>query len=288
VVGTPEQGSEEGSAVIPCRRLPSPAILRRPGALSIAALESLGPSLAGKKVVCVVSGSNNDVDRLAEIKERSLVYEGLKHYFLLRFAQRPGERRSDGCGRRGFVVRRDIDCLSSHLTSPLLQARSASSSTASWARGTTSRASSTSSATTGCASVMRLRLLRLPLHSGVQPHARAFPSWDATGTPCVVAATASVRAPSSTPGARRAPQETGPALVGIELSDRADYAGLLARLRERGIDYTEVRAHCDATVRDYGGALPCFGVIVSRAFRCALPFEPPQVNKDDTLFGYLI
>jgi threonine dehydratase len=27
---------------------------------------------------------------MQEIKERSLTYEGLKHYFLIRFAQRPG------------------------------------------------------------------------------------------------------------------------------------------------------------------------------------------------------
>jgi threonine dehydratase len=40
--------------------------------------------------VCIVSGSNNDIDRMQEIKERSLQYEGLKHYFLIRFAQRPG------------------------------------------------------------------------------------------------------------------------------------------------------------------------------------------------------
>jgi threonine dehydratase len=41
-------------------------------------------------VVCIVSGSNNDIDRMQEIKERSLQYEGLKHYFLVSFAQRPG------------------------------------------------------------------------------------------------------------------------------------------------------------------------------------------------------
>ena len=41
-------------------------------------------------MVCIVSGSNNDIDRMQEIKERSLQYEGLKHYFLVRFAQRPG------------------------------------------------------------------------------------------------------------------------------------------------------------------------------------------------------
>ncbi|TWI78369.1 L-threonine ammonia-lyase [Lacibacter cauensis] len=61
------------------------------GALSITALDNFtAEELAGKTVVCVVSGSNNDIDRMQEIKERSLQYEGLKHYFLIRFAQRPG------------------------------------------------------------------------------------------------------------------------------------------------------------------------------------------------------
>ncbi|MCK7560172.1 threonine ammonia-lyase IlvA [Chitinophaga sedimenti] len=60
------------------------------GALSIAALDDFAGEIKGKKVVCVVSGSNNDIDRMQEIKERSLLYEGLKHYFLVRFAQRPG------------------------------------------------------------------------------------------------------------------------------------------------------------------------------------------------------
>lgn len=60
------------------------------GALSIAALDHYADEIRGKHVVCVVSGSNNDIDRMQEIKERSLQYEGLKHYFLIRFAQRPG------------------------------------------------------------------------------------------------------------------------------------------------------------------------------------------------------
>lgn len=60
------------------------------GALSIAALDDYADLIKGKTVVCVVSGSNNDIDRMQEIKERSLQYEGLKHYFLIRFAQRPG------------------------------------------------------------------------------------------------------------------------------------------------------------------------------------------------------
>ncbi|MFL5789025.1 MAG: threonine ammonia-lyase [Flavisolibacter sp.] len=60
------------------------------GALSIAALDDFAEQIKNKKVVCVISGSNNDIDRMQEIKERSLQYEGLKHYFLIRFAQRPG------------------------------------------------------------------------------------------------------------------------------------------------------------------------------------------------------
>ncbi|SDH67369.1 threonine ammonia-lyase IlvA [Myroides phaeus] len=60
------------------------------GALSIAALEQYKEVIKGKNVVCVVSGSNNDITRTEEIKERSLLYEGLKHYFIINFPQRPG------------------------------------------------------------------------------------------------------------------------------------------------------------------------------------------------------
>lgn len=67
------------------------AIVAEPaGALSIAALDFYADQIAGKNVVCIVSGSNNDIDRMPEIKERSLRYEGLKHYFIVKFAQRPG------------------------------------------------------------------------------------------------------------------------------------------------------------------------------------------------------
>ncbi|HEU4608654.1 MAG TPA: threonine ammonia-lyase [Chitinophagaceae bacterium] len=70
------------------------AIVAEPaGALSIAALDDYADQIKGKNVVCIVSGSNNDIDRMQEIKERSLQYEGLKHYFLIRFAQRPGALR---------------------------------------------------------------------------------------------------------------------------------------------------------------------------------------------------
>src|SRR5215831_2256129 len=60
------------------------------GALSIAALDDYADVIKDKTIVCIVSGSNNDIDRMQEIMERSLQYEGLKHYFLVRFAQRPG------------------------------------------------------------------------------------------------------------------------------------------------------------------------------------------------------
>ncbi len=60
------------------------------GALSVAALDDYAEEIKGKNIVCIISGSNNDIDRMPEIKERSLQYEGLKHYFLVNFAQRPG------------------------------------------------------------------------------------------------------------------------------------------------------------------------------------------------------
>lgn len=64
------------------------------GALSVAALESVRDTIKGKTVVCVISGGNNDVSRYPEILERSLVYLGLKHYFIIEFPQRPGALRS--------------------------------------------------------------------------------------------------------------------------------------------------------------------------------------------------
>ena len=60
------------------------------GALTIAALDFYKDKVKGKTVVCIVSGSNNDIERTAEIKERSLLYEGLMHYFIIQFPQRPG------------------------------------------------------------------------------------------------------------------------------------------------------------------------------------------------------
>lgn len=70
------------------------AIVAEPaGALPIAALDALRDQIAGKTVVCVISGGNNDIDRMQEMKERSLIYEGLMHYFMLSFPQRAGALR---------------------------------------------------------------------------------------------------------------------------------------------------------------------------------------------------
>ena len=70
------------------------AIVAEPaGALTIAALDFIKDEIKGKNVVCLVSGGNNDITRTEEIKERSLLYEGLKHYFIIRFVQRAGAMR---------------------------------------------------------------------------------------------------------------------------------------------------------------------------------------------------
>ncbi len=67
------------------------AIVAEPaGALSVTALDFCADQIKGKNVVCVLSGGNNDIERMQEIKELSLLYEGLKHYFVINFPQRPG------------------------------------------------------------------------------------------------------------------------------------------------------------------------------------------------------
>ncbi len=63
------------------------------GAITVAALDLYREKIKGKNVVCIISGGNNDITRTEEIKERSLLFEGLKHYFLLRFPQRAGALR---------------------------------------------------------------------------------------------------------------------------------------------------------------------------------------------------
>ncbi len=65
-------------------------ILEPAGALSVAVLDQYKDEIKGKNVVCVLSGGNNDITRTEEIRERSLLYEGLIHYFIIRFPQRAG------------------------------------------------------------------------------------------------------------------------------------------------------------------------------------------------------
>ncbi|MFS0863273.1 threonine ammonia-lyase IlvA [Fredinandcohnia sp. 179-A 10B2 NHS] len=70
------------------------AIVAEPaGALSLAALDLYKDKLKGKTVVCVLSGGNNDISRMQEIKERSMMYEGLQYYFIVNFPQRAGALR---------------------------------------------------------------------------------------------------------------------------------------------------------------------------------------------------
>lgn len=70
------------------------AIIAEPaGALPVAALDFYREEIKGKTIVCVISGGNNDIGRMQEIKEKSLLYEGLLYYFIINFPQRAGALR---------------------------------------------------------------------------------------------------------------------------------------------------------------------------------------------------
>lgn len=64
------------------------------GALSISILDEISEKIKGKTVVCILSGGNNDILRYPEIMERSLIYNGLKHYLIVEFAQKPGQLKN--------------------------------------------------------------------------------------------------------------------------------------------------------------------------------------------------
>ena len=68
----------------------SAIVVEPAGALSSAALRFYADEIKGKNVACIVSGSNNDITRMEEIREKSLLYEGLKHYFIVNFPQKSG------------------------------------------------------------------------------------------------------------------------------------------------------------------------------------------------------
>ena len=69
----------------------SAIVVEPAGALASAALRFYADKIKGKNVACIVSGSNNDITRMEEIREKSLLYEGLKHYFIVNFPQKSGE-----------------------------------------------------------------------------------------------------------------------------------------------------------------------------------------------------
>ena len=77
------------------------------GAMSVASLEQFKDRIKGKNVVAIISGGNNDISRYAEVIERSLIYQGLKHYFVVNFPQRPGALRTfldEGLGKDDDIV----------------------------------------------------------------------------------------------------------------------------------------------------------------------------------------
>lgn len=128
------------------------AIIAEPaGALSVAALDYYKEEIKGKSVVIIISGGNNDIGRMQEIKEKSLIHEGLLYYFIVSFPQRAGA-------------------------------------------------------------------LRQFLTSVVGPN-DDITTFEYT---------------------KKNNKESGPALVGIELGNRDDYEGLLARMNEFGFKYKEV------------------------------------------------
>ncbi|HEY8761247.1 MAG TPA: threonine ammonia-lyase IlvA [Candidatus Dormibacteraeota bacterium] len=63
------------------------------GALAVSALDDLADEIRGTTTACILSGGNNDILRYPEIMERSLVHQGRKHYFIVEFAQKPGQLR---------------------------------------------------------------------------------------------------------------------------------------------------------------------------------------------------
>ena len=68
----------------------SAIVVEPAGALAISAMRFYADQIKGKRVACIVSGSNNDITRMEEIREKSLIYEGLKHYFIVSFPQKSG------------------------------------------------------------------------------------------------------------------------------------------------------------------------------------------------------
>lgn len=93
------------------------------GASSIAALEVMKDEIKGKTVVCIISGGNNDINRMQEMEERALIYDGIKHYFVVNFPQRPGALRefvNDILGPNDDITRFEYIKRASKGTGPVL------------------------------------------------------------------------------------------------------------------------------------------------------------------------
>lgn len=69
-------------------------VLEPAGTLAISVLKYYAEQIKGKNVVCIISGSNNDITRMEDIKERAMQHQGLKHYFMITFNQKPGALRT--------------------------------------------------------------------------------------------------------------------------------------------------------------------------------------------------
>lgn len=93
------------------------------GAASVAALEVLSEFIKGKTICCIISGGNNDINRMPEMEERALIYDGIKHYFIVNFPQRPGALRefvNDILGPNDDITRFEYIKRASKGTGPVL------------------------------------------------------------------------------------------------------------------------------------------------------------------------
>lgn len=84
-------------------------ILEPAGVLSVSALDLLDKNeIKGKNIVCILSGGNNDVSRYPEIIEKSLIYQNLKHYYIIEFTQKPKQLKrfiSNVLGEKDDITR---------------------------------------------------------------------------------------------------------------------------------------------------------------------------------------
>lgn len=93
------------------------------GAASVSALEVMKEQIKGKTICCIISGGNNDINRMPEMEERALIYDGVKHYFVVNFPQRPGALRefvNDILGPNDDITRFEYIKRASKGTGPVL------------------------------------------------------------------------------------------------------------------------------------------------------------------------